>query len=101
MAVCSFSRVVLLLFSCLLGYYAYNMYLLFNPAQCPAGNRNKCLLPAYSKEESLEVISRGNLIDSILHLMHIYMNIHIAAVGVCVYEAAGTEGQDGVAMERD
>ena len=59
MAVCSFSRVVLLLFSCLLSYYAYNMYLLFNPTQCPANSRHKCLLPAYGREKSLEVISRG------------------------------------------
>lgn len=55
MAICSFSRVVLVLFFCLLSYYAYSMYQLFYPTQCPSNSRNKCLLPAYSSKKTLEV----------------------------------------------
>lgn len=52
---CSFTRVVLLLFSCLLGYYVYNLYSLFNPTQCSAKVRHRCLTPAYSSDKTLEV----------------------------------------------
>ena len=52
---CSFSRVVVLVFSCLLGYYVYNMYTLFYPAQCSAKPRSQCLHPAYPSDTKLEV----------------------------------------------
>lgn len=64
----TFTRVVLLLFGCLLAYYGYTMYLLFYPAQCSMAQRHKCLLPAYTNEKPLEVnsllIIRGNPISS-------------------------------------
>lgn len=55
MAICSFSRVVLVLFFGLLSYYTYNMYLLFYPTQCASNSRNKCMHPAYSSKIPLEV----------------------------------------------
>ena len=56
MAILSFTRVVLFLFTLLLSYYAYSMYLIFNPAQCTSKSRGSCLRPAYPSHLPLEVL---------------------------------------------
>jgi hypothetical protein len=55
MAFLSFTRVVLFLFACLLSYYAYSMYLIFNPAQCTSKSRGSCLRPVYPSHLPLEL----------------------------------------------
>lgn len=61
----TFSRVVVAVFAVFLAYYCYVIYHIFNPPQCGGGQRQACLVPAYTAAEPLEVWVVMNIIKKL------------------------------------